>query len=156
VICFFTMKLVIFDWGRTLYDPETGSLFPETLQTLDYLKSKGYMLAIVALATAGASKIKERLAIIKEEKLVPYFVSVKFDVKNKDKMYSDTLSEFKILPNETVIVDDRVIRGIMWGNANGCKTIWVQNGKFSNELPDDKTGVPSHTIRSIKELWTIL
>lgn len=150
------MKLIIFDWGRTLYNPETGLLFPETKDVLNTMQSRGYTLAIVALATAGESKIQERLRIIEEEQLTQFFASIKFDIANKDRLYASMLAELGASPKQTVIVDDRVIRGIQWGNAHGCTTVWVQNGKFAHEVPDEHTGVPNHTITSIGGLSNVL
>jgi len=150
------MKAVIFDWGRTLYNPEEGALFSDTKSVLEYLKLKNYILAIVALATAGQSKITERMSIIEKENLALYFVSIKFDIENKDKMYEETLFELGLKHEDVFIVDDRVMRGITWGNKNGCKTIWVQNGKFANELPDEYSRSPSYTITSIIQLQDIL
>lgn len=150
------MKLVIFDWGRTLYDPETNALFAETRSTLEYLKERGYALAIVALATAGQAKIIERQEIIKQEKLEPFFDSIKFAVADKGAMYVTTLQEQHVKPADTTIVDDRVTRGIAWGVAHGCRTIWVQSGKFAHELPTLETGNPNFTVTSIGELRTIL
>jgi FMN phosphatase YigB (HAD superfamily) len=150
------MKLVIFDWGRTLYNPEVHGLFPDTRVTLEYLKESGYNLAIVSLATAGHAQIEERLEIIKEENLQPLFHSIKFDISDKDAMYVDTVQELHVDPADTIIVDDRVVRGIAWGILHGCKTIWVQSGKFAGELPNEKTGYPDHTVTTIGELRNIL
>jgi len=149
------MKLVIFDWGRTLYDPETKVLFPETKEVLEHLKSEGFMLAIVALATAGQEKILERLGIIQDEQLAQYFVSIKFDTENKGAMYEDTIREHKVEFGDVTIVDDRVIRGIAWGNKHGCTTVWVQNGKFAQELPSKETGEPTYIIKTIGEIKNV-
>jgi len=150
------MQLTIFDWGRTLHDPEYGALFPETKEVLEELRAREYMLAIVALATAGERKMQERLRIIEHEQLAPYFASIKFDVANKDRMYEGTLAELGATPEQTTIVDDRVIRGIQWGNAHGCTTVWVQNGKFAHELPDERTGAPDRAVASIALLPAIV
>jgi FMN phosphatase YigB (HAD superfamily) len=144
-------KLIVFDWGRTLYDPETEKLFPDTIEVLERLSQK-YTLAIVALATAGEKKIKERLQIIKENNLEQYFTSILFDVKDKDIMYVKTLKDLKFKPKEVIIVDDRIIRGIKWGNKNGAPTIWFQNGKFKDELPNEYTGEPTYTIHSLSDI----
>lgn len=150
------MKLFIFDWGRTLYDVDAGFLFPETKTILEELKTQGHMLAIVSLASAGPSAIVERKRVIEDEQLSPYFASIKFDVENKDRMYADTLRELEIPAVDTVIVDDRMVRGIQWGNANGCTTVWLKKGKFSDEPPDDQTGAPTHIITSIGELLSVV
>ncbi len=145
------IKLIIFDWGRTLYDPETGNLFPDTKSVLNHLSSK-YSLAIVALATAGRKKVEERLCIIKDEKLEKYFDSILFDQFDKDNLYKKTLKVLDVQPEETVIVDDRVVRGVRWGNKNGAVTIWFQNGKFKNELPNNETGKPDYIIKNLSEI----
>lgn len=150
------MKLVILDWGRTLYNPESGALFADTRRVLQELKGRACTLAIVALATAGQEKIEARKRIIVEEDIEHYFRCIKFDIENKDQMYVDTLRELGASTQETTIVDDRVARGIQWGNIHGCATVWVQNGKFAGELPNETTGQPTHTIRSIGELPTVV
>lgn len=150
------MQLVIFDWGSTLFNSEEDALFSETKPTLEYLHSKGFSMAIVSLATAGPTKIEERLNIIKQEKLEKYFESIKFNISNKDQMYQDTLTELKVDPADVVIVDDRVVRGISWGNAHGCKTVWLRQGRFANELPNEFTGEPEYVIHTIGELSSVL
>ena len=144
-------KLIIFDWGRTLYKPETEKLFPDTVEVLESLSNK-YTLAIVALATAGEEKIRERLKIIKENNLGQYFSSILFDIKDKDSMYVKTLKDLEVKPENVVIVDDRTIRGIKWGNKNGTATVWFQNGKFKDELPNEDTGEPTYTIHSLSDI----
>ena len=115
-----------------------------------------FALAIVALATAGQAKINERLNLIKQEKLNPYFESIKFDVADKNAMYEATINELRVDPSDVTIVDDRVIRGIGFGNEHGCRTVWIQNGKFSDELPTEATGTPDHTVTSVGDLQSIL
>lgn len=144
-------KLIIFDLGRTLYDVDNKRLFTDTIKTLEYLYKK-YDLVIVALATAGQSKIIERLEIIKENNLEKYFKEILFSIDNKDALYAKVLNKSNLKPEEILIVDDRVVRGIKFGNNVGTKTCWVQNGKFSLELPTKGTKYPDFTIKSIGEL----
>lgn len=146
------IKGIIFDWGRTLYDNENESLFSETKDVLDYL-SKKYNLAIVSLATDG--NFDKRWQIIKNHDLEKYFKSILFTQDNKDKLYVDTLEKMKLKPNEVVIVDDYMIRGIAWGNKYGAKTVWIKKGKFSKELPNKITGFPTYTIDSLKQLLNL-
>jgi len=148
-------KYIIFDWGRTIYDPETKQLFPETINTLSYLKAK-YDMAIVALATKGEHIIEERMNFIKENNLDKYFTEILMDIENKDSLYEAFINKFNIVPEKLIIVDDRVVRGIKWGNNFGCTTVWVKNGKFSEELPYNETGQPTYTIKNIGELVGIL
>lgn len=147
------IRLIIFDWGRTLYDNKGGRLFPETIDLLQNL-SKKYKLAIVSLVTDG--DFEKRRKILRENNLNQYFSSILFTQTDKDELYDRTLSNLNVEPRNVVIVDDRVIRGVKWGNKRGTKTIWLKNGKFSDDLPTEETGQPTNTITNLKDLQKIL
>ena len=147
-------KLIIFDWGRTLFDNDANALFPETKGLLAHLASK-YTLAIVSIAKP--EDIERREHVIDEHSLRPLLASIMFVGSNeKDAAYAKTLQQLGVAPQETVIVDDRVVRGIAWGNHHGATTIWLQKGKFADELPNETTGEPTHTIHELRELYAIL
>ncbi len=150
-------KAIIFDWGRTLYNSETKKEFPEAEKVLRYCKERGYRLAVVSLVNAQANAtLKERTDSVENSPLRKYFEIALITDKNKDDIL-DAVVKHLGLPRESVyIVDDRVIRGIRYGNAHGHPTIWFQNGKFANELPDEATGQPTHIIHSLHELFGIL
>lgn len=143
------IKGIIFDWGRVLYDADRNVLFPETVKCLDKI-SKKYKLAIVSLASDG--NIDRRLKLIKENNLEKYFSVILFNKEDKDSLYVSALSKMGLKNRELVIIDDRVIRGIRWGNENGTQTVWVKKGKFSNELPNEKTGSPTYIIENLTEI----
>ncbi len=102
-----------------------------------------YRLAIVALATAGEEQIAERRSIIEREDIGRYFVSIKFAVSDKGQLYAATLGELALDPRDVTIVDDRVVRGVAWGTAHGCRTMWCRNGKYAHEEPTAATGEPT-------------
>ena len=146
-------KLIIFDWGRTLHDLETGTLFngvPELLKEL----SAQYVLALVSLAVSETTE--ERRKKIDESGVAQYFTLILVGGENKDEMYERVLSELNITVQNTIIVDDQVIRGISWGNNRGAKTIWVKWGKFADILPTDETGTPTYTVSDIREIAPLL
>ena len=147
-------KLIIFDWGRTLFDNETNALFPETKDLLAYL-AVNYTLAIVSIAKAESIEHRER--VIDEHSLRALFASIMFvGADAKYTAYERTLKELGYAAEQTIVLDDRTIRGIAWGNRNCATTIWLQNGKFANELPNETTGEPTHTIHKLGELYVIL
>ncbi|MBL7045891.1 MAG: HAD family hydrolase [Parcubacteria group bacterium] len=147
-------KLVIFDWGRTLWNPETQKLFNKVPQVLEFLTRKGYTLSIVALATDGDTK--RRLDALKASAIEDCFAKTLFRETGKDKMYKETLKELKFESSETIIIDDRVVRGIKFANKYGCKSIWIQSLKFREEYPTEETGKPTYTIDKIGQLIDIL
>ncbi|MBI3033090.1 HAD hydrolase-like protein [Candidatus Woesearchaeota archaeon] len=148
------IKAIIFDWGRTLYDNDNNCLFNEAKPVLDYLFKK-YILCIVSLGKNGHD-IQQRQDIIDHENLRNHFVFIMFDHVGKDHLYEATLRKLKLKPEEMVIVDDRTVRGIAWGNKHQCKTVWLKKGKFSHEEPNEETGKPGYIIHSLSQLLEIL
>lgn len=147
------IKAIIFDWGRTLYDSENQALFPGTEKVLQFL-SKLYLLVIVSLASDG--NIEKRIQILRECRIEKYFAAVYFAQNDKDSLYAIALSRLLLTPREVVIVDDRTIRGIKWGNAHGATTIWLRRGKFMNEEPSKETGPPTYVISTLEEVCSLL
>jgi FMN phosphatase YigB (HAD superfamily) len=146
------VKAIIFDWGRTLYDSENQMLFPGTEAILQIL-SKLYLLVIVSLVSDG--NIEKMLQIVRECGIEKYFTAVYFAQNDKDSLYAMALSHLALTPRQIAIVDDRVVRGIRWGNANGATTIWLRQGKFMREEPDGKTGPPTYIVSSLEEVCSL-
>ncbi len=145
------IKLIIFDWGGTLHDPVAKELFPGTIKVLEKLHWH-YQLALVSLAKSQS--YEERMKTITERGVAPYFAKILVDEEDKDGLYEKLLKDFNLNPQNVVVVDDRTIRGIAWGNKHGATTIWVKRGKFANELPTEETGRPTQIIHDLGELLT--
>lgn len=151
------IKLVIFDFGRTLFDSGAKQIFPESENVLTYCKDKGYRIACVSLVSALANAtLQERKDQIQNSGLAYLFEKIVVTDGDKDKSFEETIKYFGIDNSEVCIVDDRTIRGIRFGNKNGCQTVWFQNGKFADELPNEDTGKPTYIIHSLNELKGIL
>lgn len=151
------IKLVIFDFGRTLFDSASKQVFSDSVDILEYLKNKGYKMAVVSLVSAQANAtLQERKDQIKNSGLADFFEKIEVTDGDKDKSFEDTIKYFGVENNKVCIIDDRTIRGVKFGSKNGCQTVWFQNGKFADELPNEDTGNPSYTIHSLIELKDIL
>jgi FMN phosphatase YigB (HAD superfamily) len=148
------IKNIIFDWGRTLYDPDAEQLFPGVQAMLPELGKK-YSLYIVSLASKGEGEILKRRKMIKDFGIESYFQDIFFAPEDKDSLYEGLVAKYELDLSETVVVDDRIIRGIAWGNLSGATTVWFQNGKFASELPTAETGEPTHRITAFTELQEI-
>lgn len=150
------IKAIIFDWGRTLYDSEQGSFFSAVPALLAEL-SQRYTLAIVSLVSGDyALRANERRAALSDANLSAHFAAIQFVPTDKDRAYQETLMRLKVSAIEMAIVDDRVKRGIAWGNQHGATTIWLKRGRFSGALPNAITGMPTYTINAIEEVGTLL
>lgn len=144
------VKLIIFDWGRTLYDSDNQVLFPGTRRVLDVLTYRKYRLAIVSLASDG--DFGKRRELLQTTRLESYFSLIQFSQTNKDLLYAQTITELAFKANEVAIVDDRIIRGIQWGNRHGSTTVWLRKGKFAHQGPNTITGQPTYVIDNIEDL----
>jgi len=135
---------IIFDYNRTLFDPETDSLYPGVSGLLKVL-SKKYDLFLISKNEPGRKEKFEKMDIKR------YFQRVVF-VENKTKQLFEDLSNNS---RDVFIVGDKVQEEIFLGNVLGFITIWVKQGKFARELPT-KEQTPQYIINDIRELQTIL
>lgn len=135
-----------------MHDPATDKLFEGVLRLVKKLSSY-YNLVLVSLARSES--LEERRRKIEESGIAGYFKLVLVGDEDKTKCYEKVLTDLKVLPEEVVVVDDRIVRGIAWGNRRGAITVWFRNGKFANELPTKETGTPNFTINNITEVGTV-
>ncbi|MFA4937001.1 MAG: HAD family hydrolase [Patescibacteria group bacterium] len=151
------IKAIIFDWGRTLFDSETKKEFKESENVLAACKQRGYRLVLVSLVSALANAtLEERKAQIETSPLRYFFESAIVTDKDKDISFDETVKWLGLPRQQILIVDDRTIRGIRYGNLHNHPTVWLQKGRFSEELPNSETGNPSFTIKSLAELLDIV
>ena len=145
-------KAIIWDWIGTLYKRKKG-LYPFTKKVLQELKSRGYKFGLVSLTKIGVKARKEEL---NSSGIMHYFDSIIIDTCKTPKHYKKCMREMGTTSGDTIIVDDRTIRGIKIGNKIGCETYWIQKGEHSQEIPNHKTGEPTYRIDSIKDLLDLL
>lgn len=135
----------------------------ETVEVLEACEAKSYHLAVVS-ATRDTERRKIDFA---NSPLKEYFELMlvsevnplqRLDPKytGKDEIIQKAVEHFGFFPSEVLIVDDRMVRGVKYGNKHGHPTVWMQGGNFPNELPNSDTGQPSHSIYELRELLSIL
>lgn len=134
-------KTIIFDFNRTLYDPDRDALFPETLALLAHAKSLGYRLYLISKAGEG------RDARIQDLELHTLFHEVHLVQEKNLELFQ------KLAVGPTLVVGDRIRREITLGNQCGATTIWFRSGKFSTELPTTPIEEPTHAITALAELY---
>src|SRR3989338_8869691 len=140
-------KIIIFDFFRTLYDPDTRSLLPNALEVLEELIKRGFQLFIVS---HGAGRREELQALGIDH----FFKDV---VVTPEKTEKDFL---KVIPEDTdktnsFVIGDRVRYEMRIGNKLGFQTMWLKMGKFSTEKPQSNEERPDFTILSLKEILKI-
>ncbi len=136
---------IIFDYNRTIFDPETDDLYQGVFELISDL-SKKYELYLVS---ANEPRRKEK---IKDLNIDSFFKGI-FFVENK------SLEVFKMIADigeEVLVVGDNIYSEISTGNKMHFITVLIKQGKFSNLLPRKKEEKPKHTINNIRELKEIL
>lgn len=143
--------MFVFDYGRTLYDRESATFFPDAEDVLCEL-AINFRLAIVSYSQPG--DVANRAEALRLAGLTNLFEEIVFvdSPERKDEAYSELSLSAGVPAENMAIVDDYIIRGIAWGNRNGATTYWFQNGKFSAYGPTNTTGLPTYTIHSLSEI----
>ncbi|MBI4054388.1 MAG: HAD hydrolase-like protein [Candidatus Doudnabacteria bacterium] len=143
-------KLIIFDFNRTLYDPDQTTLVPGALRVLKALKQKGFKLALLAQARANRKKL------LKVLEMDQYFDRLTLVEKKTVSGLKKLAGEMDVDLKNCTIVGDRVKKEIRIGNRLGMKTVWLKRGKFSTERPSNPAERPDLTIKKLFELPALL
>jgi FMN phosphatase YigB (HAD superfamily) len=136
---------IIFDYNRTLFDPDSSALYPGTREVLEKL-SKKYKLFLVS----QNEPLREQRFY--ELDLGKFFQEIYFVEKK-------TLSLFRrIISGEekSVIVGDSIASEITLGNQLRCTTIRLHKGIFATVMPEDRDQIATHNIYNLNELESLL
>jgi FMN phosphatase YigB (HAD superfamily) len=141
---------IIFDWIGTLYERNVG-LYPSSEKVLRELKPH-YKLGLVSMGKDP----EERKVDVAKSGIADLFDSIIISNAKTHEQYLECIAKLGSIPENTCIVDDRTIRGIMFGNQLGCKTYWIYAGEYGSEFPNKETGEPTYRIRSVEDLLMVL
>jgi ribonucleotide monophosphatase NagD (HAD superfamily) len=152
------IRAIIFDWGGVLVDAETKAQYPDALALLEHCQKKKYRMVLACIA----SKYEDRKKQIDESNLRHFFEFVQLEPMPAEKIWDpayngkdivfDKVNNYLKLPAEEVlIIDDRTVRGIRYANQHAHSSVWVQQGKFAHELPNEITGQPTFIAHSTAE-----
>ncbi len=143
------IKIIIFDWKRTLYDPDTKLLNPGALDLLEFLKGKNIPLILIG---KGGEDMEEEVNRLRVRK---YFQKTVFAEGDKD---PDIFAPFilKDSPKETIFIGDRVRSELEIGNRLGATTVWVKQGKFADEEPEIENQKPDYKVSDLVECLELI
>ncbi|MDD5416169.1 MAG: HAD hydrolase-like protein [Candidatus Daviesbacteria bacterium] len=135
--------MIIFDWKRTLYDPDRKVLLPGAVELLKFLRSKHIPMILIGKGGQDMKQEVKRLGVAK------YFQEIVFSDKEKD---LQTFQKFIKNPQEVLVIGDRVRSELEIGKKLGAVTIWVRQGKFVNELPENPNQKPDYIVANLDKL----
>lgn len=140
------VEVVIFDWKRTLYDPESRTLISGAREVLNTLGARGLTLQLVGKDPVGDMHAEaSRLGVAACFQAIHFVENTKTD--DDIGRYIDPNN-----PRASIVVGDRVRSEIAVGNRLGAQTVWVERGKFASETPLTAEQVPNYIISDIIEL----
>lgn len=142
-------KVVIFDFNRTIYNPETKKLFPNVVSILIQLKSSGCVLFLLSFGG------KERTQQILDLGITSYFDKV-YVSKSKVVAFRKLVVERALQQANTFVVGDRIKEEIRIGNMYGFQTVWLKKGIFAEELPKDLLEFPVYKIRNLRQFLKLV
>ncbi len=148
------IEAVVFDFGRTLGNPDTKQLFPGVVDVLQQLRDREIRLALVTIARYASSREDELAAF----GLTRFFSTVEildFRSGRPRKDFGALLVGMGVEPQGSAVVGDNLEEEIRAGNEIGAYTIWTtQNlSRKGLQLPEEGSIYrPRDTIRAITEL----
>lgn len=145
------LKGIVYDFMRTLYDPEKGQLFDGVLPMLVSFKERGVKQGLVSFGGGEKRQLIDGLGL---GKILDWYKVV--EEKNPE-VFKAFLTEFNLKPEEVLVVGDLVNQEIAIGKGIGAKTVWVKWGAFADVatlvIPDYTIG----DITSLKEVvWDLI
>lgn len=133
-------KMIIFDFNKTLYDPEKGKLIDGCSEILKALGSK-YILALISLEKKGRKKIANKL-------ISSFFNEIIFSTNKKIAHYKQILDKYGINKKDCFIVGDTLEDEITIGKKIGCITIHLN--------PKNKPTVADFSLARLKDIKKIV
>ncbi len=135
------------------YRGEYEELYPDAAGTLAKLKQR-YKLGIIANQPENLDGRLSKLGILQYFDLVVSSHDVGM-VKPDAKIFTFALEKAGCLPQDAVMVGDRLDNDIAPAKAQGFTTVRIKQGLASVQQPRDKLSVPDYTVERLCELTSI-
>ncbi|OGM20813.1 hypothetical protein A2863_01570 [Candidatus Woesebacteria bacterium RIFCSPHIGHO2_01_FULL_38_9b] len=143
------VQAIIFDFNRTLFNPETNKFSHNVGKILTKL-SKGFSLGLIS------SREKGREDLIKTWKTAKLFRCTKIVKIKTESEFIKMSNLLNANPKYIVVVGDRIKDEILIGNRLGMVTVWLKKGKFSSEIPQKISEEPDFIINNLSQLTKLL
>jgi len=136
---------IIFDYNRTIFDPDADNLYLGVLELLQKLSSK-YELFLISRNEPTREKRLEELNIKN------YFQKILFVNEKSKQVFEEIVGNTK----KVIVVGDSISDEIKIGNQLGFFTIRLKKGKFATEIPKNKKEIAKFEITDINDLENII
>jgi len=126
-------------------------LFPDTFDTLSYLKSKGYRLGVIANQPIGTKDRLEKWGILGFFDIV--IASAETGVaKPSPRIFLMAIEASGCDASQCVMVGDRLDNDMKPAKALGMKTVWMRTGLAAIQNPSFGEGIADCMIEKLSDL----
>ncbi len=136
---------IIFDYNRTIFDPETDDLYPGVLDLLKRLFQENELFLV-------SRNEPERKNRVRELGIEKYFQEMLFVDEKTEGIFAEIAADSKMV----VVVGDSIRDEIRIGNLLGFVTVRVAKGIFKMQKPEDENQTADYEIADIRELEKII
>ncbi len=145
------IKGIIFDFMRTLYDPEKGRLFSGALPLLKVFKEWGLKLGLISFGG------QEKRMLIESLNLGGAVDWCQVVLEKTPSVFSHFRKAFHLKAEEVLVVGDLVNQEIAVGKSLGMKTAWIKTRWSLEDSPSVKPDFVVTSVRELKPLvWRLL
>jgi FMN phosphatase YigB (HAD superfamily) len=138
------MKIII-DYDRTLFNPDSGTLYPGVFDLLGCLR-KRHDIFLVSRNEPG------RMARFNGFGIRDYFREIAFVDEKTESIFRSIGGR----DGKAIVIGDSIKDEIRIGNRLGYPTVRIEQGKFGKDMPAHPEENPRHSVRSIGQLVEIL
>ena len=142
-------RIVIFDFNRTIYDPDKEKLVPGTRLLLKTLKERGFKLYLISRAGVFRKRLIESLGIRK------YFARVVTRKEKRFKDFENIAIRKTVSVKESFVVGDQIKSEILFGNRLGLKTVWINIEKVNVQSLSEKER-PDFTVERLDKVLNVI
>lgn len=143
-----------FNLNKTTWHSEDETLYCDTLETLDFLNNHGYKLGIIANQNSGLEQRLNAWGLLKYFKVIVSSSEVGVSKPNK-LIFEKALELSKCLPQESIMVGDRIDNDIFPAKLLGMKTIWIKKGLSIYQDLEGKKDIVDLVINDLIELTRV-
>lgn len=144
------IKVAIFDFKRTLYDPEKDKLLVGAKKILQFLKNKNISLFLIGKGDSSLKRKVEKLGI------ADYFEEMIFRKNKTPVLFKKILKKTGCQGDNCLAIGDRVKVEIKIGNLLKMQTVWLKTGKFATEAPVFKNETPCFIISKLSGIYKLV
>lgn len=136
---------IIFDYNRTLFNPELNELYPGARELLRRLHARHELFLVSRFE-------QERITQLETLDIRQYFQDVAFVPDKTEEIFIGLVGTAL----DVMVIGDSITDEIRIGNILGYITIRIQQGKFSGQVPVSKEQTAKHIITSLEEIEPLL